>query len=137
MALPFKRGALPEALSGARPNREKHVYLMEAFDQPLEGTLEGAVGAYWGVCERGRSAEFAFIEPIVRIRLASPGGDVPWVWPRCCSVLLHQQPVTGCAPAAVSGRHRVCHCHRGRVDRLRAIRSSTSRATSVVVGSRR
>ena len=43
-------------------------YVMEAFDQPWKGkSLEGAVGAYWGVYNANREPKFPFTQPIVGI----------------------------------------------------------------------
>ncbi|WP_284153312.1 glycosyltransferase family 2 protein [Desulfofustis limnaeus] len=42
-------------------------YIMEAFDQPWKRTLEGAVGAYWGVFDADRRAKFPFTSPIVNV----------------------------------------------------------------------
>ncbi|MEJ2528784.1 MAG: glycosyltransferase [Gammaproteobacteria bacterium] len=40
-------------------------YVMEAFDQPWKRSLEGSVGAYWGVYDVERHAKFEFVKPIV------------------------------------------------------------------------
>ncbi len=42
-------------------------YVLEAFDQPWKQSLEGAVGAYWGVYNADRQAKFPFTSPIVSI----------------------------------------------------------------------
>ncbi|MGA7979091.1 MAG: glycosyltransferase [Chromatiaceae bacterium] len=42
-------------------------YIMEAFDQPWKSSVEGAIGAYWGVYDANREPKFAFTEPVVRI----------------------------------------------------------------------
>lgn len=49
-----------------RAGQEGYIYyVMEAFDQPWKRTLEGAVGAYWGVYDVERNAKFEFVKPIV------------------------------------------------------------------------
>ncbi|MBI4183637.1 MAG: glycosyltransferase [Proteobacteria bacterium] len=40
-------------------------FLMEAFDQPWKRSLEGAVGAYWGIYDAKRNPKFEFSGPIV------------------------------------------------------------------------
>jgi exo-beta-1,3-glucanase (GH17 family)/cellulose synthase/poly-beta-1,6-N-acetylglucosamine synthase-like glycosyltransferase len=48
--------------------RQHYVYyIMEAFDQPWKSSVEGAIGAYWGVYDADREPKFAFTEPVVRI----------------------------------------------------------------------
>ncbi|MGB3209327.1 MAG: glycosyltransferase [Desulforhopalus sp.] len=42
-------------------------YVMEAFDQPWKRSIEGAVGAYWGVYSAERQTKFPFTSPIVEI----------------------------------------------------------------------
>ncbi len=42
-------------------------YVMEAFDQPWKGKIEGAVGAYWGVYDAERQPKFSFTQPILNI----------------------------------------------------------------------
>lgn len=49
-----------------RAEQENYIYyVMEAFDQPWKRTLEGSVGAYWGVYDVERNAKFEFVKPIV------------------------------------------------------------------------
>ncbi len=42
-------------------------FVMEAFDQPWKETVEGAVGAYWGVYNVDRRPKFPFTSPIVDV----------------------------------------------------------------------
>ncbi len=52
----------------ARAEKEEYIYyVMEAFDQPWKRSLEGAVGAYWGVWDVERQPKFPFTQPIVEI----------------------------------------------------------------------
>lgn len=44
---------------------ELDYYVIEGFDQPWKGELEGAVGAYWGIYDTERQPKFAFTGPIV------------------------------------------------------------------------
>jgi exo-beta-1,3-glucanase (GH17 family)/cellulose synthase/poly-beta-1,6-N-acetylglucosamine synthase-like glycosyltransferase len=48
---------------------ERHYvyYVMEAFDQPWKSSVEGAIGAYWGVYDANREPKLTFTEPVVRI----------------------------------------------------------------------
>lgn len=49
-----------------RAHQDKYIYyVMEAFDQPWKRSLEGSVGAYWGVYDVERNAKFEFVKPIV------------------------------------------------------------------------
>jgi len=49
-----------------RATKEHYVYyVLEAFDQPWKESLEGAVGAYWGVWNAERQPKFSFEDPIV------------------------------------------------------------------------
>ncbi|HEX7127897.1 MAG TPA: glycosyltransferase [Thermodesulfobacteriota bacterium] len=43
-------------------------YLMEAFDQPWKRSIEGAVGAYWGIWDVRRERKFPFYRPVVPVR---------------------------------------------------------------------
>ncbi|WP_439813906.1 glycosyltransferase [Zavarzinia sp. CC-PAN008] len=47
-------------------------YIMEAFDQPWKRSIEGSVGAFWGVFDADREAKFAFTGPVLEI----PN----WIW---------------------------------------------------------
>lgn len=50
----------------ARAAKKDYVYyVLEAFDQPWKESLEGAVGAYWGVWNTERQPKFSFEDPIV------------------------------------------------------------------------
>ncbi len=40
-------------------------FVMEAFDQPWKRTIEGTVGAYWGLLDVNREPKFAFAGPVV------------------------------------------------------------------------
>lgn len=52
----------------ARAPSEGHVYyIMEAFDQPWKASIEGAVGAYWGVYNVDREPKFEFTQPIMPV----------------------------------------------------------------------
>ena len=48
-------------------------YVMEAFDQPWKASLEGAVGAYWGLFDASRQPKFNFEGAIV------PLAAWPWL----------------------------------------------------------
>jgi len=49
-----------------RAHQENYIYyVLEAFDQPWKRSLEGSVGAYWGVYDVERNAKFEFVKPIV------------------------------------------------------------------------
>lgn len=55
-------------------------FLMEAFDQPWKQSLEGAVGAYWGLFDVYRRAKFSLDHPFV----SAPH----WKAQACLSILL-------------------------------------------------
>ncbi|HEY1059465.1 MAG TPA: glycosyltransferase [Limnobacter sp.] len=42
-------------------------YVMEAFDQPWKRTIEGAVGAHWGVYDADRNPKFEMRNPIIAV----------------------------------------------------------------------
>ncbi len=42
-------------------------YLMEAFDQPWKQSIEGSIGAYWGVYDVDRQAKFELTKAIIEI----------------------------------------------------------------------
>ncbi|MCQ8895036.1 glycosyltransferase [Limnobacter humi] len=42
-------------------------YVMEAFDQPWKRTIEGAVGAHWGVLDADRNPKFEMRNPIIAV----------------------------------------------------------------------
>jgi len=51
-----------------KANREGYTYyVMEAFDQPWKQSIEGAVGAYWGVYNVDRQPKFEFSKPIITV----------------------------------------------------------------------
>lgn len=41
-------------------------YVIEAFDQPWKGPMEGIVGGHWGIFDQHRQAKFAWTGPILR-----------------------------------------------------------------------
>jgi len=52
----------------ARVPSEGHIYyIMEAFDQPWKASIEGAVGAYWGVYNVSREPKYEFTQPIMPV----------------------------------------------------------------------
>ncbi len=68
-----RRDAVPSAENQARftrdwlnvaRQRDVDFFVMEAFDQPWKRTLEGRVGAYWGVFDAERQEKFALSGPI-------------------------------------------------------------------------
>ncbi len=52
----------------ARVPSEGHIYyIIEAFDQPWKASIEGAVGAYWGVYNADREPKYEFTQPIMPV----------------------------------------------------------------------
>jgi exo-beta-1,3-glucanase (GH17 family)/cellulose synthase/poly-beta-1,6-N-acetylglucosamine synthase-like glycosyltransferase len=71
----FTRAFLGEAVS-----RNWDFYLIEAFDQPWKVSLEGAVGAYWGIFDAYGAPKFALAGPVS----ALPG----WPFLACAAAFL-------------------------------------------------
>jgi exo-beta-1,3-glucanase (GH17 family)/glycosyltransferase involved in cell wall biosynthesis len=76
-----RRDAVPSAENQARfmrawlnaaRARDVDFFVMEAFDQPWKRTIEGRVGAYWGVYDAERQAKFSLNGPVERWSLWAP-----------------------------------------------------------------
>jgi exo-beta-1,3-glucanase (GH17 family)/cellulose synthase/poly-beta-1,6-N-acetylglucosamine synthase-like glycosyltransferase len=67
--------------------RRLDYYIMEAFDQPWKRSIEGSVGAYWGIYDADRQAKYSLVGPVVAnpdwVKLATLAALIallPMVW---------------------------------------------------------
>jgi exo-beta-1,3-glucanase (GH17 family)/cellulose synthase/poly-beta-1,6-N-acetylglucosamine synthase-like glycosyltransferase len=60
-------------------------FVMEAFDQPWKRTIEGTVGAYWGLLDADRNPKFELTGPVVE--------NAWWPAQAACAVLLAFLPM--------------------------------------------
>lgn len=72
-ATPANEGRFLRAFLNTADKLGIDYYVMEAFDQPWKASLEGAVGAYWGLFDASRQPKFPFEGAII------PLAAWPWL----------------------------------------------------------